>query len=74
MSTPYDTIYGIPSVGGNATGNSDIGSIKHPGDYASAQKIVDFSDESQLKKHVRPGKWMAIDFGNFKVGFQNQSM
>lgn len=39
-----------------------------------AQKIVDFSDESQLKKHVRPGKWMAIDFGNLKVGFQNQSM
>ena len=37
MSLPYDTIYGIPSVGGNATGNSDNGSLKHPGDYAPAQ-------------------------------------
>ena len=42
MSTPYDTIYGIPSVGGTATGNSDNGSLKHPGDYASAQKVIDF--------------------------------
>ena len=44
MSTPFDTIYGIPSAAGTATGNSDNGSLKHPGDYASAQKIIDFCE------------------------------
>ena len=37
-----------------------------------AEKLVDFSDESQLRKHVRPEKGMAIDFGNFKVVFHDQ--
>ena len=45
MSLPYDTVYGIPSVGGNAAGNSDNGSLNHPGDYAPAQKIVDFCEK-----------------------------
>jgi hypothetical protein len=32
-----------------------------------AQKIVDFSDEAELKKHVRSSRWLAIDVGSFKV-------
>ena len=32
-----------------------------------AQKVVDFSDEAELKKHVRSSRWLAIDVGSFKV-------
>ena len=32
-----------------------------------AQKIVDFSDEAELKKHVRASRWLALDVGAFKV-------
>ena len=32
-----------------------------------AQKIVDFSDEEELKKHVRKSRWLALDVGAFKV-------
>jgi hypothetical protein len=30
-------------------------------------RIVDFSDEENVKKFVRPSRWLAIDLGSFKV-------
>ena len=28
---------------------------------------VDFSDETEIARFVRPKKWLALDFGKFKV-------
>lgn len=34
---------------------------------ANAHRIVDYSDEENVKKWVRPSRWLAIDLGSFKV-------
>ena len=32
-----------------------------------AQPIVDFSDEENVKKHVRANRWLALDAGSFRI-------
>ena len=32
-----------------------------------AQRIVDYSDEKNILKHVRRNRWLAIDVGSFRV-------
>ena len=32
-----------------------------------AQKIVDFGDETEITKFMRPNRWLKIDIGGFKV-------
>lgn len=32
-----------------------------------AQRIVDFSEEENVKKHVRANRWLALDAGAFRI-------
>jgi hypothetical protein len=32
-----------------------------------AQRIVDYSNEENVKKHVRANRWLALDAGSFRI-------